>query len=97
MDRWRFGTLAFGTLCSIWLPKIAKNYFQRAMIIVFETILSLTYIIILLVYFLIISKPYDYLIDLDKGTFVAVIIIAWNSIKVRVFKIIRFILAWNKY
>lgn len=91
IDICRFSIFGFGTSFNIFFRWSGqKGYFQKKIVLVCETVLILTYAIIILVYTLVISKPYEYLIAIDCGTLIAIVIIVWNAVKVRFWKLIRF-------
>lgn len=76
IDRWRFGIFSFGVIYNfVFRISGIDNNVQRQFLLISEIVLILTFIIIDLVYFLIITRPYYYMMGLDFITAIVTLII----------------------
>lgn len=84
-DKWRNTILGTGTATIFTLEWLVnwlqiKSNLQRQLLNVFKTSLIGTYFIIMLVYFSIITQPYEALLALDGGVFLMTIAVLVNAI-----------------
>jgi len=75
-DKWRNAILGLGTLAVFVFDFIGVNHFiHKQIIICFKVVIIIVYLLVIGVYFGIITDPYVYFLSLNIGTFIVTLLI----------------------
>lgn len=85
-DQYRNLIIGLGTIAIFVIEEGGiRTDIQKQLLSVFKWVITLTYLIVIGVYFFIITQPYQYLLALDVGTFTVTVSILVAGIKHKIF------------